>query len=296
MAVDMSRSCCWSFPPTTRTKYVYVSMCPCPCPCSWTRTWTVTHGRGRGHGQISPVKYSQIYYIIIIIVFSKNNNFKDISLLSTFLTIFDIMSSHSIFFPFDVSYYSTFCPIRHFFHSTFCLIQRFFHSTFCPIRRFVFRQFVVWRFLFSAFVTPTFCRWTDVLNTYSIIPTLALDTTVVFCWWLCHHHLPTPSTPNHLLWAYGEIFKHIVSCSCAWPSRLTANSEARAVITALGMLPASWWNHFITIVDIMFFCLAYDVDSQLARINNCLPTTFYSLLLLHLSVMAQWFSPHHQHH
>ncbi len=83
---------------------------------------------------------------------------------------FDILS-HSMLFLFDNLSHSMFCPVRHFLrsifcsfdvlsHSIFCLLDilshsTFWHSAFCPIRRFVVRRFV-----HSAFVTSTFCRWT----------------------------------------------------------------------------------------------------------------------------------------
>jgi hypothetical protein len=79
------------------------------------------------------------------------NNY--ISLLSTFLTIFDIMSSDSTLLTFDIFYHSTFCHNRPFLlstlflfgvlsHSTLCPIQHFVRSTFFTIRHFVIRHFV----------------------------------------------------------------------------------------------------------------------------------------------------------
>jgi hypothetical protein len=70
------------------------------------------------------------------------------NLYSTLYTIlrhfvpFDILS-------FDILSHSTFCPFDILYHLIFC------HSAFCPIRRSVVRRFVL-----SAFVTSTFCRWT----------------------------------------------------------------------------------------------------------------------------------------
>ncbi len=70
------------------------SMCPCPCPCPLgTRTRTGTHVCGPG--QISPVKFSQIYYTCVHTemsnrFFFSNNNI----ILNTHISpyIFDIFN------------------------------------------------------------------------------------------------------------------------------------------------------------------------------------------------------------
>jgi hypothetical protein len=149
--VDTDRSCFEVLHQQWQTK------CPHPCVPVHFHVHGHRHGQGyghgHGHGQISPVKYSRIYYIVSNGFFKNNNNFQYISLLSTFLTIFDIMSSHSAFITFDIFYHLTFCPNWPFLlstlflfdvlsHSTFCPFNVFYHSTFChsafcPIRRFV---------------------------------------------------------------------------------------------------------------------------------------------------------------
>ncbi len=125
-------------------------------------TWTWTRADFSG-------KYSRFCYSTYLIGFSKNNNFKYISLLSTFLTIFDIMHSHSTSVTFNIFYHSTFCPNRPFLLSTLCLLGVLSHSTLCPFDIFYnltfchsafcpIRHFVLPTFLLSAFLTSTFCR------------------------------------------------------------------------------------------------------------------------------------------
>jgi hypothetical protein len=88
---------------------------------------------------------------------------------------FDILS-HSMLFLFDILSHSTLCPIRPLLLSTLCLFGVLSHSTFCPFDILshstfchsafcLIRRFVVWRFVHSAFVTSTFCRWTVILPT-----------------------------------------------------------------------------------------------------------------------------------
>jgi hypothetical protein len=125
----------------------------------WTGTGTHGRGRGRGHGQIDIIYYSSTFCPIWHFDIWRFVPFNILAL--------DILS-HSMLFLFDNLSHSTFCPVRHFLRSILCLFgvlshstfylfdilshSTFWHSAFCPIRRFVL----------SAFVTSTFCRWTDV--------------------------------------------------------------------------------------------------------------------------------------